>query len=130
MLRLRTAVRAVVVLQSLWRRRQAVQWAQAVRRGLAAVVLQSLWRRRIAVRHLQGCRRAAVAVQAAVRGWAARLRLRRATEAAGTIQRCARGMFVRLRLARERAMQQAVAEFQRTMGVYAARCACLWVVIG
>ena len=126
MLRLRTAVRAAVVLQSLWRRRQAVQRAQAVRRDRAAIVLQSFWRRRVAMRHLQSCRQAAVVVQAAVRGWAARLQLQRATGAAGTIQRCARGMLVRLRLARERAMQQAVAEFQRTMGVYAARCACMF----
>ena len=38
------------------------------------------------------------------------------------IQRCARGMLVRRRLARDRAMKEAVNEFQRTMAVYAARC--------
>ena len=60
-------------------------------------------------------------MQAVARSRTARSQLQAGLRAVFLIQRCTRGMLVRRRLARMRAMQEAVAEFQRTMAVYAAR---------
>lgn len=67
--------------------------------------------------------RAATIIQASVRGWLARCLKVRELNAIAMIQKCTRGWLVRRALAQERAMQHAIAEFQRTMLEYASRLA-------
>lgn len=126
MLQLRAAVRATIVLQSLWRRRQAILQLRALRAAVrATVVLQSLWRCRQTMRRLQACRRAA----AAVRAWDAR----RLHCAKAVIQRFARGMLVRRQAAHEHDKREVLAAYAARSeggGCVEGRCALLSYAVG